>query len=157
MSETDEAALPPARVEEMIRAGEVELVDVRKQHEWEAGRIAGSRHIELNELPEKAAELAVDKTLVIYCHTGNRSGMAAEALRSAGIEAHSMEGGIDAWVQDGKPLEPEGGHVAESGEAAEILKERGRYVPFQSPLRAPTTEPAPGTAAGEAEEVAGVF
>lgn len=126
----DETALSPARVEEMIRAGEVELVDVRKQHEWEAGRIGGSCHIELNELADAAAELASAKTLVVYCHGGNRSAMAAEALRSAGIDAHSLQGGIDAWVEAGKPIEPEGGHVAESGRAAEILKEEGRYAPF---------------------------
>jgi len=126
-----EAALAPARVEEMINADEAELIDVRKPHEWEAGRIPGARHVELNDLPEVAAELASEGTpLVVYCHGGNRSAMAAEALRSAGFEANSLEGGIDAWVKEGKPLEPEDVHVAESGEAAEILHERGRYAPF---------------------------
>jgi rhodanese-related sulfurtransferase len=124
------APLPPARVEEMIEEDEAELIDVRKQHEWEAGRIPGARHVELNELPDHAAELEGGKPLIIYCHGGSRSAMAAEALRTAGIEAHSLEGGIDAWVTAGKPLEPEGGHVAESGRAAEILRERGRYTPF---------------------------
>jgi rhodanese-related sulfurtransferase len=124
------AVLTPARVEEMVRAGDAELIDVRKQHEWDAGRIPGARHVELNELPEHVAELDSAKPIVIYCHGGNRSAMAAEALRSSGIDAHSLEGGIDAWATGGKPLEPEGGHIAESGEAAEILRERGRYVPF---------------------------
>ncbi|MGZ5310048.1 MAG: rhodanese-like domain-containing protein [Solirubrobacterales bacterium] len=128
--ETTDVALPPARVEEMIRAGEAELLDVRRQHEWDAGRIPGARHVEVNELPERAAELASGKSLVIYCHGGSRSAMAAEALRTAGFDAHSLEGGIDAWAADARALEPEGGHVAESGEAAEILRERGRYVPF---------------------------
>jgi rhodanese-related sulfurtransferase len=122
--------LPPARVKELIDSGEAELLDVRKQHEWEAGHIAGAEHVELNELQAKADELGKDHPFVVYCRGGNRSGMAAEALRGAGFDVHSMAGGISAWVEAGEPIEPEDGHVAESGEAAEILHERGRYVPF---------------------------
>jgi rhodanese-related sulfurtransferase len=128
--EKNEIELSPARVEEMVRAGEVELIDVRRQHEWEAGHIPGARHIELNALQAAADELAGGKPLVIYCRSGNRSGLAAEALSSAAIEAHSIEGGIVGWTEAGLPIEPEDGHVADSGEAAEILKERGRYAPF---------------------------
>ena len=36
--------------QELIDAGEVQLVDVREPHEWDAGRIAGARHIELERL-----------------------------------------------------------------------------------------------------------
>ncbi len=128
--ETKEIHLTPARVEEMIRAGEVELVDVRRQHEWDAGHIPGARHIELNALQAAADELAGGKPLVVYCRSGNRSGLAAEALSSAEIEAHSIEGGIVAWTEAGLALEPEDGHVAESGEAAEINSQEGRHVPF---------------------------
>ena len=68
---TDEAeqqnaiALPLDEVEEMIATGDAELIDVRREHEWEAGRIPGARHLEINELPDKAAELAGDKTLLV--------------------------------------------------------------------------------------------
>ncbi len=124
------APLPPERVKEMLDAGDAELVDVRQEHEWEAGRIPGAKHVGLNDLSAQAEKLAGDGALVVYCHGGSRSAMAAEALRTAGIDAHSLEGGIDAWVERGMPIEPEDGHVAESGRAAEILRERGRYAPF---------------------------
>ena len=126
----EQDTLAPARVAEMIRAGELELIDVRRLHEWKAGRIPGARHVEINDLPAEAEKLEAGRPMVIYCHGGSRSAMAAEALRTAGFDAHSLEGGIDAWVAAGRPLEPEDGHVAESGEAAEILHQRGRYTRF---------------------------
>ncbi len=50
--------------------------------------------------------------------------MAAEALAGEGYDARILAGGIEAWVEAGLPLDPEGGYVAESGEAAAILQAR---------------------------------
>jgi rhodanese-related sulfurtransferase len=113
-------------VKELLDSGEIELLDVRTDHEWDAGHIPGARHIELNELTAEAERLGKDQKIVVYCRTGNRSGMASEALRSDGFDAVAMEGGITAWNDDGQPLDPEGGYVAESGEAAAILESEGR-------------------------------
>lgn len=126
----DDIQLPVGKVKEMADAGEIELLDVRQEHEWEAGRIPGARHVVLTDLPGVAERLGKDQAIVVYCHGGSRSRMAAEALRSGGFDAHSLEGGIDAWDEADMPIEPTDGHVAESGEAAEILRERGRYAPF---------------------------
>ena len=38
--------------------------------------------------------------------------MAADAFRRAGYDAYSMAGGLERWAEEGRPLEPEGGHVA---------------------------------------------
>src|SRR5207247_1023114 len=95
--------LSPAEVAELIESGEVELLDVRLDHEWEAGRIPGARHVEVNDLPARADQLGREARLVLYCHTGNRSGLAADALRSAGFDASSLDGGIEAWEQEGHP------------------------------------------------------
>ncbi len=45
-----EIALNPERVAALIAAGS-EPVDVRRRHQWEGGRLAGARNIEMNELP----------------------------------------------------------------------------------------------------------
>jgi hypothetical protein len=50
--------------------------------------------------------------------------MAAEALAAAGYDAAKLSDGIVGWAEAGLPLDPEGGHVAESGEAASILQAR---------------------------------
>jgi rhodanese-related sulfurtransferase len=99
-----------------------QLVDVRAGHEWEAGRIAGATHIALPELPQRTGEIDSDRPVVVYCRGGNRSSMATAALAEAGFDALKLSEGIVGWSEDGLPLEPEGGYVADSGEAAAILQ-----------------------------------
>jgi rhodanese-related sulfurtransferase len=101
-----------------------QLVDVRAEHEWEAGRIAGAKHVPLAELAERTGEIDKDRPVVLYCRGGNRSTMAAEALAEAGFDAAKLSEGIVGWSEVDLPLEPEGGYVADSGEAAAILQAR---------------------------------
>ena len=100
----------PERVQE--RDGDVQLVDVRETYEWEAGRIEGARHVELERLASQAETLDKDRPLYLYCRLGARSGMAATAFRRAGFDAYSMVGGLERWAAEGRPLTPEGGSVA---------------------------------------------
>jgi len=101
-----------------------QLVDVRADHEWEAGRIAGATHLPLAELAGRTEEIDKDRPVVLYCRGGNRSTMAADALAAAGFDAAKLSEGIVGWDEADLPLEPEGGYVAESGEAAAILEAR---------------------------------
>jgi rhodanese-related sulfurtransferase len=110
---------------QLIEEG-AQLVDVRAAHEWEAGRIAGAKHLPLDELAERTGEIDRDRPVVVYCRGGNRSTMATDALAEAGFDAAKLSEGIVGWAGDGMPLEPEGGYVAESGEAAAILEARKR-------------------------------
>jgi rhodanese-related sulfurtransferase len=103
----------PDRARALIEADEVQLVDVREPHEWEAGRIAGARHIELERLASEAESLDRDRPVLFYCRLGARSGMAASAFRRAGFEAYSMDGGLTEWDRREFPLEPEDGTVAD--------------------------------------------
>jgi rhodanese-related sulfurtransferase len=106
-----------------------QLVDVRVDHEWEAGRIPGAAHVPLEELPERIGELDRERPVILYCRGGTRSSMAAEALESAGFDAAKLGEGIVGWSEQELPLEPEGGYVAESGEAAariQAAKRAGR-------------------------------
>ena len=94
-------------------AREIQLIDIREPYERAAGRIAGSRHIELERLASQAETIDRDTPVVFYCRLGARSGMAANAFRRAGWDARSMDGGMEEWAGRGLPLEPEGGHVAD--------------------------------------------
>jgi len=100
-------------VAELHAAGEIELVDIREPHEREAGHVAGSRHMELSRISQEAGSLDRERPLVLYCRMGGRSGMALQAFKASGYDAHNMEGGLLAWVEKGLPLEPEDGSVAE--------------------------------------------
>ncbi len=109
--------------QKLIEEG-AQLVDVRVQHEWDAGHIAGATHVPLAELAERAAEIDPERPVVLYCRGGNRSTMAAAALSDAGYDAAKLVDGIVGWSEADLPLEPEGGYVSESGEAAAVLEAR---------------------------------
>ena len=111
--------------QKLIEEG-AQLVDVRADHEWETGRIAGATHLPLAELAERAGEIDKERQVVVYCRGGNRSSMAAAALAAAGYDAAKLSEGIVGWSEADLPLEPEGGYVAESGEAAAVLEARKR-------------------------------
>lgn len=68
------------------------------------GHIPGARNIEHTELVERSAEevrelvgLPERAEIVAYCHSGQRSAMAAEALRAAGYEARNYAGSWHEW------------------------------------------------------------
>jgi rhodanese-related sulfurtransferase len=101
-----------------------QVIDVRADHEWEAGRIAGATHLPLDELAQRAGEIDKERPVLLYCRGGNRSTMAAAALADAGYDAAKLSEGIVGWAEAGLRLDPEGGYVAESGEAAAVLQAR---------------------------------
>jgi rhodanese-related sulfurtransferase len=82
------------------------LVDVRESYELIAGRLAGSRHVELGRLAAEAESIDRDRPVIFYCHSGVRSLMAAQAFREAGFDAWSMKGGVERWEQEGRALQP---------------------------------------------------
>jgi hydroxyacylglutathione hydrolase/adenylyltransferase/sulfurtransferase len=99
-------------VAELQRHGTVQLVDVREDREWDAGRIPGARHVALSELAARADSIARDTPVVFVCRVGARSTMAAQAFRRAGYDAYSLDGGMLAWVARGLPMDPPHGTVA---------------------------------------------
>jgi rhodanese-related sulfurtransferase len=114
-----------AEAREMIEAG-AQLVDVRADHEWEAGHLPGAVHIALPELAARAGEIDKDRPVIFYCRGGSRSDMATVALVEAGYDTAKLAEGATGWEEEGLPFEPEGGYVAESGEAAAVLEARKR-------------------------------
>lgn len=79
------------------------LVDVRTPKEFEEGHIEGALNIDfLNPaaFDEGAAQLDLDKTLMIYCRSGKRSQKASEKLKAMGFrEIYDLEGGFRNWEQ----------------------------------------------------------
>ena len=107
-----EHELQPEDVRDRLTRGEVDLIDVREQYEWDAGRIPGARHIELERLASRSGEIPGDRPVVFQCRIGARSAMATQAFRAAGWDAYNLAGGITEWVRRGLPLDPEDGKVA---------------------------------------------
>ena len=74
------------------------ILDVRNPNEIpQDGKIPNSVMIPLPHLAQKLNRLDKSKTIIVYCHTGNRSVEATKLLRSHGFNAINMRGGIQAW------------------------------------------------------------
>lgn len=75
------------------------VVDVRTIDEYNSGHVAGSVNIPLDTINLKLAELvALKKPIITVCRSGARSGIAAAALQSAGVEVYNG-GGWDGLEQ----------------------------------------------------------
>ena len=103
--------LTPERVAELQREG-AQIIDVREDHEHEAGHVAGDRHIVLPNLTAEAGTFDKGKPVVVYCRSGSRAEVAADALAVSGYQAYNLEGGFVAWLEAGLPAEPEGAVAA---------------------------------------------
>ncbi len=112
-AETTETELDigPAEASEKIAADAV-LIDVRQDYEWEAGRIADAEHIPLERLPAASEEIDRDRPIVFVCRTGSRSALATQVFRASGYEAYNLAGGLEAWIEEGRGIEPADGIVA---------------------------------------------
>jgi rhodanese-related sulfurtransferase len=109
---SDDQQIDPRRASELI-AGGAPAIDVRDSDEYEAGHIQGARHVPFERLSAEATGLEAGQSVVFYCRSGDRSSTAAAAFAASGIDAHSIAGGLEAWAEEGLPLEPEDGQVAE--------------------------------------------
>lgn len=95
---------------ETVPAAEVpegaSLLDVREAYEFAEGHAAGSLHIPVDEIPARfEAELDPDEDYYIICRTGGRSVQIAQWLTGQGYSAIFVAGGLDGWIQAGRPLE----------------------------------------------------
>jgi len=99
----------PDVVRHRQQAGEKFLfVDVREDHEWEAGHAAGAIHVGKGILERDIERLVPgrDTEIVLYCGGGYRSALAAEALQRMGYTSIlSMDGGWKQWVAMGYPTQ----------------------------------------------------
>ena len=75
------------------------ILDVRTQEEYDQGHIPGATQISHEEIAEKAEEVLTDKDqlILVYCRSGRRSKIAAEALVELGYTNIKEFGGIIDW------------------------------------------------------------
>jgi len=98
--------LEPRQAAEKIRAGGVQVVDVREPWEFQRGRVPGSLLIPLEALDSRMRELDPSRETVVVCHVGQRSARAAERLRRAGFQrVYNLKGGMVAWMNQRLPVE----------------------------------------------------
>jgi hydroxyacylglutathione hydrolase len=85
--------------------GDLTILDVRDDMEWEEKHIPGAQHTFVGHLEKNLPEIPKDRRIVAHCSVGHRSGLAVSILRRNGFtNVHNMLGGITAWEKLGLPL-----------------------------------------------------
>ena len=82
-------------LDEILKSGNYQLIDVREPMELEMdGSIDGAENIPLGEVADRKDEiLNLEKPVVLFCRSGNRSGKALEYLESQGLKEGFNGGG----------------------------------------------------------------
>lgn len=104
--ETDPTDIPEVTAVEasaLVTAG-APLVDVREHDEWCAGHVAGASLVPMSQVRARLEEIDSSRRFVIMCRSGGRSAAVTQALRSLGLDAVNLAGGIRAWAAAGLPV-----------------------------------------------------
>ncbi|MCD4800047.1 MAG: rhodanese-like domain-containing protein [Methanococcoides sp.] len=88
----------------MLDEGNVFLLDVRTESEFNSGHLEGAVNIEVSQLGSQLDEVPADKVILVYCRTDVRSVRASKTLVNAGYtDVYNMKGGVTAWMSAGYP------------------------------------------------------
>ncbi len=97
--------IDPGEVHDTLGANGTVLVDVREEHEWNAGHLPGAVHVPRGYLESRIEGVVADRDahLVVYCASGQRSALAAHTLGELLGYRHvqSLNGGITLWKDRG--------------------------------------------------------
>ena len=85
------------------------LLDVREQHEWDAGHAVGAMHVPMGDVPARFGELPADADVVVVCHVGGRSARVTDWLLGQVDACRNLTGGMLAYAAAGLPLTSENG------------------------------------------------
>ena len=104
--QTEQAAvyqdLSPAEFAERIGGKNTVLLDVRTPAETAGGVIEGAIEMDYraSDFAQKVSELDPDKTYLVYCASGGRSGKTCGKLNEMGFaKVYNLKGGYSAWKQ----------------------------------------------------------
>lgn len=89
-----------------MQDGDVYVLDVRDDMEWEEKHIPGAHHMFVGHLEKNPPQVEHDRQIVVHCSVGHRAGLAVSILRRQGFgNVHNMLGGLTAWEKLELPLE----------------------------------------------------
>lgn len=81
------------------------LLDVRRKDEFAVSHLRDARRVDPDRPAIESLRIVPDRTVVVYCSVGYRSGAIAEKLNAAGIDkVYNLEGGIFAWANENRPI-----------------------------------------------------
>jgi len=92
-------SISPEEARELIGKPGVVLLDVRTQEEYDEGHIESAALLPYDAITAGSAALPAgkDTTIIVYCRSGRRSAIAAQALADLGYTRIYDLGGIQSW------------------------------------------------------------
>ncbi len=99
--------VPAKELLDRVKEGLVTVLDVRPPEEYSAGHLPGAINIPLEELERHLGELNPSREIVAYCRGPHcvLAFDAVEQLRSQGLDARRLDGGLPEWRLEGLPVE----------------------------------------------------
>lgn len=97
--------IPPSELAEVAESGDLTVLDLRSEEEFEKNHISGKNietvNVYFHSLREKGRSAIIDQIdtdkVVVVCWAGNCSTAIARMLEDEGFEAMSLEGGMQNW------------------------------------------------------------
>jgi len=97
--------ISPAELSKQLSQHRLQVLDVRREPEWEAGHIAGAAWWPLDHFKVSTPEIDRDAAIAVHCKSGYRSAIACSLLLRAGFKTvTNLSGGFDAWEQAKLPF-----------------------------------------------------
>ena len=97
--------ISPAELSEKLGQNRLQVLDVRREPEWEMGHIAGAAWWPLDHFKVSTPEIDHDAPIAVHCKSGYRSAIACSLLLRSGFRSVcDVSGGLDAWQQAKLPV-----------------------------------------------------
>jgi hydroxyacylglutathione hydrolase len=99
------ASVPQMTAAELCdRRDGLQVLDVRRENEWQAGHIDGALWWPLDRFANGLPELDRNRPIAVHCKSGYRSAIACSLLLRAGYRhVANVVGGFDAWKEAALP------------------------------------------------------
>jgi adenylyltransferase/sulfurtransferase len=94
--------------ERLDKGDDIQLIDVREDHEVAIARIPNAIHIPMAQVFNRIDEIDPDRETVVHCKGGGRSARVIEALQRSGFTGKlvNLKGGILGWSNEVDPEVP---------------------------------------------------
>jgi hydroxyacylglutathione hydrolase len=94
------AQITASELDARLKSHAVQVLDVRREPEWDAGRIEGATWWPLDNFRVSPPEIDHEALIAVHCKGGYRSMIASSLLQRAGFKnVINVVGGFDAWQQ----------------------------------------------------------
>lgn len=99
--------IPEAELKQLVDLNnkDIYILDIRETKDFAQGHIVGAHNIPFKKVGKSLDKLPKDKTIIVYCYTGQTGGQTTAALNIAGFKARSLNGGMNnGWLKASYPV-----------------------------------------------------